>query len=352
MVLKQIFLQNFRSYTKSEFKIGKNTTFIVGPITSGKTNLIEAIYLLSRGESFRTDKDENMVQFGENLARVKGTIDEGELEVVIANREFSGKGRVIKKYLVNGVAKKRTDFMGNMPVVLFSPIDLQILIGSPSQRRVFMDHILSQTDNEYRLCLISYEKALRIRNAILHKIKERGVRSDKELEYWDELLIKNGQIISKKREDLIGYFNSSQKEVFDFAVFYDKSVISKERLIQYNDAEIATGVTLIGPHRDDFFVSMFDDRLKTTHDMRLFGSRGQQRLAILQLKLLEILLIENNLGHPLLLLDDIFSELDSEHIKLVLDMALNQQTIITTTHKEFIPKEILKTIDMIELQNR
>ncbi|MBI2049608.1 DNA replication and repair protein RecF [Candidatus Roizmanbacteria bacterium] len=349
MFLKYLSLQNFRSYKKADFSFSHNTTLIVGPNTSGKTNLIEAIYLLSEGKSFRIEKDENMVQFGEKIARVKGITNENELEAVIAGREFTSNGRIVKKYLVNGVAKKRSDFIGNLPCVLFSPVDLEIIIGSPGTRRNFLDHILSQTDRDYRLYLASYEKGLRLRNAVLHKIKEQGVRQDRELEYWDEILIKNGQFISKKREDIIGYFNSNQKDVFDFVVFYDKSVISKERLLQYKDVEVGAGVTLVGPHRDDFFVSMFDENLKTTHDMRFFGSRGQQRLAVLQLKILELTLVKKMMGDSLLILDDIFSELDSGHINLVLDMIGKQQTIITTTHKEFIPSQILKDIDMIEL---
>lgn len=349
MILHSISLQDFRNYLKREFKFDKNTTLILGPNTSGKTNLIEAIFLLSRGESFRVEKDEDMVRFGEKIARVTGTTDENELEVVITSREFAGNGKIIKKYLVNGVAKKRADFIGHFPCVLFSPIDLETIIGSPGLRRNFLDHILSETDRDYRFFLAGYEKGLRQRNAVLHNIKERGVRNDRELEYWDELLIKNGTLISQKREELIGYFNSAQKDIFDFVIFYDKSVISKERLLQYKDAEIGAGVTLVGPHRDDFFVSMFDDRLKTTHDMRFFGSRGQQRLAVLQLKMLELSLVKKIMEGCLLILDDIFSELDSGHINMVLEMTLNQQTIITTTHKEFIPKKILDKMLIVSL---
>ena len=289
-----------------------------------------------------------MVQFGEKIARVKGDADENELEVVITNKDF-GNGRSVKKYLVNGVAKRRADFVGNLPCVLFSPIDLEIIIGSPGLRRKFLDHILSETDRDYKFFLAAYEKGLRQRNAVLHNIKESGVRKNKELEYWDELLIKNGTLISQKREELIGYFNSAQKDIFDFVIFYDKSIISKERLLQYKEAEIGAGVTLVGPHRDDFFVSMFDDVLATTHDMRFFGSRGQQRLAVMQLKMLELSLVKKIKGNCVLILDDIFSELDSGHIELVLEMALSQQTIITTTHKEFIPKRLLSNMETINL---
>ena len=349
MFLKSVSLQNFRNYKKEEFDFAQNTTLIIGPNTSGKTNLIEAIFLLSTGGSFRVEKDENMVRFGEKIARATGITDENKLEVVIGSREFTNTGRVVKKYLVNGVSKKKADFIGNLPSVIFSPIDLEIIIGSPGLRRNFLDHILLETDRDYRFFLAAYEKGLRQRNAVLHNIKERGRSVDRELEYWDGLLIKNGTLISQKRETLIGYFNRAQKDVFDFVIFYDKSIISKERLLQYKDAEIAAGVTLVGPHRDDFFVSMFDDRLKTTHDMRFFGSRGQQRLAVLQLKILELMLVTKIMNNSVLLLDDILSELDKEHIELVLEMIGKQQTIITTTHKEFIPKKTLENMQVVSL---
>ncbi len=352
MFLKHLSLQNFRSYKRADFNFSHNTTLVVGPNTSGKTNLVEAIFFLSEGKSSRVEKDENMVRFGEKIARVSCLTDENELEVVIVSSEFTNNASVIKKYLVNGVAKKRTDFIGNLPCVLFSPIDLEIIIGAPIIRRSFLDHILSQTDRDYRLYLVSYEKGLRLRNAVLHKIKETGVKNFRELEYWDELLIKNGEFISKKREKLIGYFNSAQKDVFDFVAFYDKSIISKERLLQYKDAEIGAGVTLVGPHRDDFYVSMFDNLLKTTHDIRFFGSRGQQRLAVLQLKMLELILVKKIMGDSFLILDDIFSELDNDHICHVLEMIGEQQTIITTTHKEFIPKKNLKEMAVIDIGSK
>ena len=234
--------------------------------------------------------------------------------------------------------------------VLFAPNDLEIIIGSPGRRRDFIDNILIQTDRDYRLARSFYEKGLRIRNALLHKAKETGIKSGKEFAYWDNLLIVQGQKITKKREDFIGYLNDSKKEILNFELFYDKSVISKERLLQYKDAEIGSGITLVGPHRDDFIINLIEGKAK--HDIKFFGSRGQQRLAILQLKILELNYIEQKTQNkPTLLLDDIFSELDGEHINLVLEIIGTQQTIITTTHEEFIPKNLLKKVKIIALDN-
>ncbi len=355
-MLKSIFLQNFRSYKQAEFSF-ENTTLIIGPNTSGKSNLIEAIYLLSTGKSFRTDKDAQMLAFREEVGRVRGAVqevlpggktDENELEIVITNGKVGDGGSQYKKFLVNGVSKRRVDFAGHFLTVLFSPQDLEIIVDSPSLRRNFLDQILEQVDRNYRVATIAYAKALRQRNALLELTRETGTRNEKQLEYWDNLVIENGNIITQKREEFINFLNSSAKDIFDFVVEYDKSVISQQRLLQYKQEEVAAGVTLVGPHRDDFSVSMFNDSKNTTHDVKFFGSRGQQRLAILQLKALELLFVEKVLGErPTLILDDIFSELDEDHIILILEQIGRQQTIMTTTHREFIPKKLLKLMKII-----
>ena len=347
-MLKSISLQKFRSYDKKEFSF-EDSTLIVGPNTSGKSNLVEAIYLLSSGKSFRTDKDAQMLKFGEEVGRVKGNIGEDELEVLITNGQVNG-GSQYKKFLVNGVAKRRVDFAGKLLVVLFSPQDLEIIIESPSLRRNFLDEVLEQTDRNYRIASIAYVKALRQRNALLELARESGSRNEKQFEYWDNLVIENGNIVTAKREEFINFVNLSGKDIFDFVIEYDKSVVSKERLAQYDREEVAAGVTLVGPHRDDFSVLMFNGG-KTPHNVKFYGSRGQQRLSILQLKMLQLLFIEKVLGErPLLLLDDIFSELDEGHIQLVLEEIGKQQTIITTTHEEFIPKKLLKLMKVINFE--
>ena len=356
MNLKSITLQNFRSYKKTEFKFDKDTTVIIGPNTSGKTNLIEAIFYLSLGKSFRAEKDDQLIKFGEEIARIKGFIQKGvaeenEIEAVLSIGQFSTRNGVSKKFLVNGVSKRRVDFAENFSAVLFSPEDLDIIVDSPSLRRKFLDNVLEQVDREYRLSLTAYTKGIRQRNALLQIAREEGRRNEKQFEYWDHLVIENGEKITKKREEFINFVNTYEKEIFDFAAFYDKSTISKARLMQYKEAELSAGVTLVGPHRDDFSLSMYDDTTRTTHDIKLYGSRGQQRLTILQLKLLELLYIEKELNlRPVLLLDDIFSELDEEHIKLVLEMIGKQQTIISTAHKELIPNKVISKMKIIEFE--
>ena len=351
MLLSQLSLQNFRNYREQEFTFSENTTLIVGPNTAGKTNLIEAIFFLSTGKSFRVENDEQVIKFGESIVRISGKINSTKLEVVIASGDFVTRRAHQKKYLVNGVGKRRIDFMGNFFAVLFSPLDLDMIVGSPGLRRSFINNILETTDKDYRLALLEFTKGLRQRNALLERVKETGIRDEKQFAYWDMILIQTGGKLTQKREKFIEFINSAQKDIFDFAVLYDKSLISKERLLQYRQAEIGAGVTLVGPHRDDFSIQMFNNKRQATHDIKFFGSRGQQRLAVLQLKLLELEFIEKKVGEkPILLLDDILSELDSDHIHHVLKMISNQQTILTTTHKEFIPDLMLDNMQIISLE--
>lgn len=347
MVFKKLTLQNFRNYKKSEFDFSPKTTIIVGPNAVGKSNLIEALFLLSSGKSFRTDKDKQLLQFGKNVSRVKGSLEDKDLEIVLAETPTLF---LQKKYLVNGVSKRRADFKSHMKAVLFTPSDLDIVSGQPGNRRRFLDEVLEQTDVEYSNALLSFGKALRQRNALLEKVQLSGVRSDKVFAYWDDLIIKNGQIITKKRQNLINYINNRKKEIFEFELNYDSSVISVERLLQYKQAEVGAGVTLVGPHRDDVIIKASNKLSKTDEEVRYFGSRGQQRLVSLELKLAQIAVIKERLGEqPILLLDDVFSELDESNINHVLELMNIYQTIATTTHEEFIGKRDVNSLEMIRL---
>lgn len=345
MLLTSLSLQNFRSYTKSQFSFDQETTFVVGPNTAGKSNLLEAIFFLASGKSFRAEKDIQCIQFGKEIARITGKIDDTKLEVMLTQGFVGGKPAPMKRYLVNGVPKRRVDFSGHLSAVLFAPSDLDMIIGGPTLRRRFLDAVLEQVDRGYRVATTTYEKALRQRNALLQIARETGKRSEKQFAYWDELLITNGQIITKKREAFISFINDAKKDVFDCMLVYDHSLISEQRLLQYKDAEMGSGVTLVGPHRDDFHILMDKD-----NDVKTYASRGQQRLVVLQLKMLQLTYMENALSfRPLLLLDDIFSELDAGHIKLVMGMIGKQQTIVTTTHEEFIGKTDSKQALVIKL---
>lgn len=351
MRLSALALQNFRSYKAASFYFPQSVTVVVGPNASGKSNFLEAVSVLATGKSFHAETDVEMMRFGQEVGRVKGKIQDTDedttvLEMVVAQLE----GRVQKRYLVNDVPRRRVDFAGRLPAVLFLPQDLEIIIGSPGTRRRFLDSVLEQTDRQYRLHLTAYEKAIRRRNKLLEQARESGRRDERLFQYWDELTITHGQAITEARERLITFLNEEEQRVFPVRLLYDKSTISESRLSEYRNAEIASGVTLVGPHRDDFVVHMQHSETKRTERIKQFGSRGQQRLAVLQLKMLQIRYLETEQGErPLLLLDDIFSELDEGHMRLLSEIIAAQQTIITTTHQEFLATLTTETPGIIEL---
>jgi len=330
MTLTELSLQQFRSYAKRTFVFSPHTTLIVGPNTAGKTNILEAIALLSTGKSFRADKDGEMVKWWAEFGRVKATIDDTTLEVLVT---------ATKKYVVNGIPRRQIDFVGNLLTVLFWPEHLELITDSPSIRRKYLDSVLVQVDREYRRNLLSYERGIRQRNSLLRLINE-GKGNRAQLLFWDQLLIKSGAYITDKRIEFIEFVNTHQHTM---QIHYDKSIISVSRLAQYALEEVAAGVTLVGPHRDDYIF------LERERDISKYGSRGEQRLAVLRLKLAELVYIEEKTGErPILLLDDIFSELDVEHRKLVLEIVDKQQTIITSADEDII-KLFSKKIDVINI---
>ncbi len=204
-----------------------------------------------------------------------------------------------------------------------------------------------QIDKKYKKAISDYKKAIRQRNKLLEQIREFGMGRD-QLEYWTEKVIENGEIIQEKRNEFFNFANSKINEFStllndtdtDYEIDYVKNIINKTRLENYSSAEVAAAKTLIGPHRDDFLVKI------NGHDVSKYGSRGQKRTAILALKLCEIEYIENQLQRrPILLLDDIFSELDDDHKISVLDIVKLQQTIITTADRN----DLKNGIPVIEL---
>lgn len=369
MILKSVSLRNFRNHRNLVIVFSSKNTLITGENAAGKTNLLEAIYLLASGKSLRVKGVESeMIKNGEEIASVKAEEEKNNLEIILTKGEILGKRVSKKKYLVNGVARKAIDFVGNLRAVYFGPENLELITDSPSLRRKYLDSVLSQVDREYVRASLSYEKGLRTRNKILEKIRESEELLDmessrKKLFFWDQLLIKNGNVITSKREEFVESLNKnstllncsgkdSSGPCFD--VYYDRSTISRERLLQYSKQEIASASTLVGPHRDDFIIKTIGGWQPGNggeeKDLSVYGSRGEQRLAILWLKLGELAFVEEKTGEkPVLLLDDIFSELDLEHRKLVFDVTVGQQTIITTADLGMVETSWLKGVKLISL---
>jgi DNA replication and repair protein RecF len=294
--------------------------------------------LLATGESFKAEKIEEMVKWDSEVAHVGGSVELREkseeqtiLQVRLTRGEVQGKRVQKRAYTVNGVARRKSDFVGHLAAVCFRPEDIALLTGSPSARRSWMDLMLSQVDREYRRSLVSYEKGLRRRNKLLSLIREGEVRRTV-LSFWDQLLIKEGTVLQRGREALVDYVNATARIEVRRKLVYDRSLITENRLAQYAEAEVAVGYTLVGPHRDDFKLQATSDKRQASRDLATYGSRGEQRMGVLWLKLAELAFVEERLGErPVLLLDDVFSELDDQHDGLVIDLLGRQQTLITTT---------------------
>jgi len=355
MILSALSLQNFRSYTKRTVTFSPFVTLIVGPNTAGKTNIIEAIYMLATGKSFRADQDREMIRWGEEVGRIKAAEEDMLLEIVLTPGMVNGVKASLKKYTVNGIARRMIDFIGNLHAVLFWPEHMELITDSPSLRRRYLDSVLVQVDREYRRNVMSYERGLRQRNKLLDFINA-GTASRSQLLFWNQLLIKAGSYLTDKRAEFVDFINTHQLSTTTHQLTYDKSVISEARLEQYKDEEVAAKATLVGPHRDDIVFMIKDKQSETDAafvDLSKYGSRGEQRLAVLWLKLAEVAYIKEKTGdNPILLLDDIFSELDDAHRELVLRVITQQQTIITTADREILPvlKNKTRDIDIITLK--
>lgn len=334
MLITDLKLTNFRNHQNLKQNFDKKLTFISGINGSGKTNILEAVYLLSTAKSPRTRYDKDLITHNQKQCIIEGNIetqsDSHNLQLQVARSE-TYENASTKKARVNKVTKSIQKFTGVFNAVLFTPQDIGVLTGSPSEKRKYMDLLLGQINNEYQNNLSSYTKALRQRNKVLEMIRDEK-RGYGQIDFWNKKILESGVILQKYREEL---FEFLQPKLYDLMqklngkkthtkITYKKNEISEKRLEQYKEKEIAATNTLIGPHRDEFEV--FIDG----YDISDFGSRGQQRTVLLALKLAEIDYITENKGErPVLLLDDIFSELDDGHRESVFDVIEKQQTIIT-----------------------
>ena len=348
MLIQNIKLHNFRVYNAHTFKFSPTLTTIVGPNTAGKTNILEAVYLLATGKSFHAPIEKAMIAHESELARITGNIvsqhGAQELTIITTTGNVNGKRTASKRYLVNGVSKQKSNFIGEFHAVVFSPEDIQLITGSPARRRNFIDSVLIQTDRKYAHALTEYEKAIRRRNRLLSRMKEDKALKLDELNSWNELVIAHGQIVTQFRQQFIEFLNDQQTPEFCFFVEYDHSYISAERLLKYQQAELFAGYTLVGPHRDDIVLYLHDEKSDKTN-LDQYGSRGEQRMGVLWLKFGELRYLQHQTREkPVLLLDDIFSELDKQHRQLIQKIIPGYQTILTTADEHYLAD--ITTTDM------
>jgi len=337
MLIRRLKLTNFRSWKKLDLEFEPEINIIWGLNASGKTNILESIAVISLGKSLRGEYESEIIRQGTEAAVIEGRIErDGEIIRLGYSIGRSEYGRVGKKFSVNGVLKSRNGFVGNLAVVYFGPEDLDLVVGSPGLRRRFLDSTLSIASREYQKNLSDYNKVVRVRNRLLGLTRE-GKAKRSELTYWNDRLIELGEQIGQEREAFFLFINNFENPSKKVSWDYRRSILSKEKMIENFEREVAAGQTISGPHRDDF--KFFDGE----RNLKVFGSRGEQRMAVLALKSAEIDFLSKVFSSkPVLLLDDIFSELDYVNREKVLVLIKNQQSIITSTERHKELKELGK----------
>ena len=385
MRLNQLVLRNFRSYADCEIEFTDRVNLIVGENAQGKTTLLEAIYFLSTAKSHRTYPDNELIRYNESWFYLKGEIaatdsshqalEPHDLEplnlmTVEVSNELSGK----KRFKFNGIIQKKlSQWIGQFNVVFFSPESLTLIKGSPADRRRFIDLLISQINSAYLNSLQNYQFALKQRNELLKQIRSKQMSPDL-LDPWDDILIAEGiSIIQTRvrifdqlkayvqakhaeltgdRENLELKYQPSPEKIGDAIeqVREDPSVprpgvtgevteLLRRGLQSSRSYDILRGMTSVGPHRDDFKLILEAQSAGAMYfqEAKAFGSQGQQRTIALALKLGELELIRETTGKtPIVLLDDVFSELDEERSAFLFNLLgrLNAQTFITSTRQE------------------
>ncbi len=333
MFLNKLQLWNFRSYENLELNFPNGITILYGDNGVGKTNVVEAIYLLCTGRSHRTNRENDVIAFDRQWTRVRAEDMQKDgrhtVDMVLA------KGQK-KRILVNGLAiSKISEMLGQISGVIFSPEDLDLVKEGPAQRRRFMDIELSQVSKNYFYALNEYNKVLEQRNSLL---KEGG--NKKSLDVWDTLLAQKAVPIIKARRDFCSrlkpkateihkYLSSGKEELM--CIYKDCTQGAEDieaKMLQLledsRESDMKRFFTTCGPHKDDIIIKLGET------DLRYFGSQGQQRTATLALKLTELEMMKEDLGeYPVLLLDDVLSELDPMRQKMLLEKIKGVQTIIT-----------------------
>ncbi|CAN5210662.1 DNA replication/repair protein RecF [soil metagenome] len=347
MLVERLSLTGFRSYAQLEVHFPAGPQVVVGPNAAGKTNLLEGLVVLGTGRSHRATTDAEIISWGAAFARLEADVagagatgHSTKLEVVL-NKSAPGARRRIQ---VNGLPRRAASLAAALPVVLFAPEDMLLVIGSPSLRRHTLDGLISQTVPEAAATLATYGRAVTQRNNLLKTVRE-GAADPAELRYWSDVVCREGGRIVEWRwhimEQLARPLAAAQAEIApaedQLSLRYVTNAPPNEsetaesalrrRLAETVEKELWNGATLVGPHRDDFSFQLGQ------RDLAGFGSRGQQRTAILALKLAQLELLTEHAGRPpLLLLDDVFSELDPERrAHLVRRIGALPQAFVTTT---------------------
>lgn len=341
MRITNLEIKNFRNYPGLDLAITSDMVVLSGPNAVGKTNLMESIYFGSLFKSFRDDAEFIFLQ-GSNQAEVKIQLEQNGqehlLEVFLEKRD-----RIYANFKIDGVKKKRKEAQGYLKVVIFEPTDVDLFTQMPEARRKYLNMVLSQKNIEYMDNLTRYKKVLTQKNRLLQDIKA-GTASAEALQSWNEQLIEIGSEIIMERKNFINFLNQHISEVYASISQFHRTIdvvyetlpgdTLEETQTEFRAAleklsprEMAAGTSLIGPHRDDFDLQSEGIYLVS------FSSRGEQRSQVLALKILELEYLTKEEDTPILLLDDVLSELDDTRRTFLLKYLQGKfQTFITTTH--------------------
>ena len=344
MYIRSLELDDYRNYDKVSIKFDKGINILYGDNAQGKTNILEAIYLCSTTKSHRGNKDKEIIRFGCDESHIRALFNKNDVDYQI---DIHLRNEKSKGIAINGVKlKKAAELLGLANIIIFSPEDLSIIKNGPSDRRRFVDAELCQLDKVYLYNLTNYNKIVNQRNNLLKDILMHPELRDT-LDVWDSQLVNIGNKIIERRKIFTDQLNEIITDIHrnisggreNLHILYDPNIDIEgyeEKLKRHREKDIRYKLTSVGPHRDDFVFYIND------MDVKKYGSQGQQRTAALSLKLAEIKLVERIAGStPILLLDDVLSELDGGRQNYLLNSINNIQTIVTCTGlDEFINSRI------------
>lgn len=358
MNLRKIKLVNFRNYRRTEISFDKYLNIIIGKNAQGKTNILESIYVLGLTKSYKPQQSNNLIKNDEEKSIITG-----EIKVAKVYKKLSvDLDRKSKKvYLNDNELKKISQYIGNLNVILSSPEDINIIKGSPAERRNLLNLEISQISQKYLINLNEYNKLLKIRNDYLKQLSTKFVADYKYLEVLTRNLISRAVIICKERAAFIDEINKNILNVYktimgegELQVEYENSIdylANEEEIYKFyetnKEKEIYQGMTLYGPHRDDIKFIL------NSEDIKFFGSQGQQKLAMISFKLTEINVFRKiTEANPILLIDDLFSEIDSQKRNRLIDFISDDiQVIITANDLRGINKRLLERAKIFEIEN-
>src|SRR3989440_11145565 len=361
MRVARLLLEDFRSYARAERELVPGVTALVGRNGAGKTNVLEAVHLVARGDSPRARDDAELVRWGANTARISARVervDDARTVDVLLFSPPEGERRRPRRYLLDGAGKRADEAIGELAVVSFFPEDVQLLAEAPSARRRYLDAMVAQVQRRHRTESREYQRVLEQRNALLRMLRDEG-QSTSELAFWDSELVRLPGAISLRRleavRELVTPFRAaatrfSGADALSLAyasqvegdTVEERAAAYQALIAQKRDRELWQGTTLVGPHREDLAVSALGRALPS------FASPGEQRSAVLSLKLAEAAWIRDRVGElPVFLLDDVLSELDPGRRDALVDaLPGDAQTLLTAAFEAGVPERLIERAEV------